>query len=742
MANRGFGGIFSFLLRKSRTIIWLSGLAALLVVCLLALSAYSPFERLQVQVFDSYQRLSPRVYGETPVIVVDIDEESLEQIGQWPWPRSTIAELTDRLGELGAAAIVYDIVFSEPDRTSPAKALQRFRDAGVTLTGVLDPSKLDNDVVFAEAIGRNPTVMGLLLAPTVTGKPPEPKSGISYGGSDPVSYLPLSGGAVRNLPVLDESAVGLGVLNFRPQLDGIVRRVPMISHADGALFPSLALEALRVAQGASTFLVRGTGASGEVDTGDAAMTAIKAGNFTIPTNADGSIWVYYTDREKPPTISAHQLLDPVSTGQLSDIVAGHIVLIGTSAQLLLDLRATPMSASVAGVNIHAEIIDQILSGVSISRPDWAEGMEFSAAIVLSLLVILPIPFFTVAANVLWAALLISLVVFAGWRSFTDLQMLLDPVFISISILASLGAGSTVRLLVSENEERFVREAFGRYLAPSLVNQLARNPGGLVLGGEDRELTLLFCDIRGFTNLSEGLNPTELTELLNNFLTPMTDVLLKHGATIDKYMGDAIMAFWNAPIDQEDHAASACRAVLDMQEALAELNAGHRREIKIGIGLNTGECCVGNLGSTQRFNYSAIGDAVNVAARIEALTKQYGVVNLVAETTAAGAGDLARLEVDRVRVVGRTEPTSIYTLVGDASAGNSAGFSSLEAAHRSMLAAYRAGDLATARTELESLANLAPDSLSGLYEIYADRIHQMEINGVPDEWDGVFVAQEK
>lgn len=742
MANAGFSRIFSFLLRKSRTIIWLSGLAALLFVCLLSFSAFSPFERFQVQVFDTYQRLSPRLYGETPVVVVDIDEESLAKVGQWPWPRSTIAEFTDRLGELGAAAIVFDIVFSEPDRTSPARALNRLKDAGVTLAGELDASKLDNDVVLGEAIGRNPTVMGLLLSPTVSGTPPAPKAGVSFGGADPASYLPLSGGAVRNLPVLDEPAAGVGVLNFRPQLDGIVRRVPMIANADGKLFPSLSLEALRVAQGASTFLIRGTGASGEADTGAPAMTAIKAGNFTIPTNADGSIWVYYTDREKPPTIPAYQLLDPALSDQLSDQVAGHIILIGTSAQLLLDLRATPMSASVAGVNIHAEIIDQILSGVSISRPDWAEGMELFAAIILSLLVILPIPFFTVAANVLWAILLVSLVVFTGWWAFTDLQMLLDPVFVSVSVLASLGVGSTVRLLVSENEERFVREAFGRYLAPSLVNQLARNPGELVLGGEDRELTLLFCDIRGFTNLSEGLNPTELTELLNNFLTPMTDVLLQHGATIDKYMGDAIMAFWNAPIDQEGHAESACHAVLEMQAALARLNAGHSREIKIGIGLNTGECCVGNLGSTQRFNYSAIGDAVNVAARIEALTKQYGIVNLVAETTAAGADDLAKLEIDRVRVVGRTEPISIFTLVGDNIHKQSAGFVELEAAHHRMLSAYHSGELETARQCLSDVKEIAPDNLHALYSVYSRRIEDLQANGVPENWDGVFVAREK
>ena len=417
------------------------------------------------------------------------------------------------------------------------------------------------------------------------------------------------------------------------------------------------------------------------------------------------------------------------------------MLIGASAQGLRDQRATPMSASVAGVTIHAEIIDQIFSGVSLSRPDWALGLELFATVVLSLLAIAVIPFLSVAGNTLWALLLGGGTVVACWFAFLEQQILLDPVLPVTAILVSFGAASAARLLVTENQERFVRQAFGQYLAPTLVQQLARHPDRLTLGGENRELTLLFCDIRGFTKISEGLDPSELTELLNNFLTPMTDVLLESGATIDKYMGDAIMAFWNAPIAQQDHAMRACRAALNMETGLNELNASLTHKINIGIGLNTGICCVGNLGSTQRFNYSAIGDAVNVAARIESLTKQYGVSNLIAETTAAGAPDVAKLEVDRVRVVGRAEPLTILTMPSEADLEGQ-DFERLAERHMAFMDCYYRGDLAAAKQAVEALAQDSPRSLSGLYGVFRERIEQLAAAGVADDWDGVFVATKK
>ncbi len=741
MSKVSLRSLLSRLLRQRRGVIWGSGMAALACVVLLSLSPLSPFERLQVQVFDTYQRLAPRPHGGTPVTIVDLDEESIQRIGQWPWPRSTLAQIVDRLGQLGAATIAFDIVFSEPDRTSPARVLEGLELGDVITSSGIDLDALDNDRRFAEALTRNPTVTGALLSPEIDDPAPVSKTGLSFGGANPTEYLPDAGGALANLPLFDGAAFGLGVLNFNPQFDGVVRRVPLLAKSGDIILPSLAVEALRVAQGAQGLQARGTGASGEADTGLAAMVAMRVGNFVVPTNADGSLWVYYTDGTGARILPAYTLTETEVDPAVADAIAGHIVLIGASAQGLRDQRATPMSASVAGVTIHAEIIDQIFSGVSLSRPDWALGLELFATVVLSLLAIAVIPFLSVAGNTLWALLLGGGTVVACWFAFLEQQILLDPVLPVTAILVSFGAASAARLLVTENQERFVRQAFGQYLAPTLVQQLARHPDRLTLGGENRELTLLFCDIRGFTKISEGLDPSELTELLNNFLTPMTDVLLESGATIDKYMGDAIMAFWNAPIAQEDHAMRACRAALNMETGLNELNASLTHKINIGIGLNTGICCVGNLGSTQRFNYSAIGDAVNVAARIESLTKQYGVSNLIAETTAAGAPDVAKLEVDRVRVVGRAEPLTILTMPSEADLEGQ-DFKRLAERHMAFMDCYYRGDLAAAKQAVEALAQDSPRSLSGLYGVFRERIEQLAAAGVADDWDGVFVATKK
>jgi adenylate cyclase len=298
------------------------------------------------------------------------------------------------------------------------------------------------------------------------------------------------------------------------------------------------------------------------------------------------------------------------------------------------------------------------------------------------------------------------------------------------------------LLLTDRERQFVRGAFGRYLSPALVERLADHPEALKLGGESRDLTVMFTDIRGFTALSEHLAPDELTGLLNGFLTPMTDVLLRHEATIDKYMGDAIMAFWNAPLDLPDHRRRACLAALDMLAALAALNRRSARDLRIGIGLNAGPALVGNLGSAQRFSYSAIGDSVNLASRVEGLTKSYGLAILVTDPVRAGAPELAFIEVDRVRVLGRSEPVCVFALLGDAAHAQAPAFVALAAAHARLLAAYRAADLAAAEAALAAVRVLAPPELAALCALYAERLDDMRRNPVPADWDGVFTAREK
>jgi adenylate cyclase len=397
---------------------------------------------------------------------------------------------------------------------------------------------------------------------------------------------------------------------------------------------------------------------------------------------------------------------------------------------------------VAGVRVHAEIIDQILSGTYLSRPDWANGAEFFAAALLGMLLLFIEQRGGALVSAAAAVMLMAAALGISWAAFAFGQLLIDPILPSAAIAVVFGVTMPLLLLLTDRERAFVRKAFTQYLAPSLVERLADNPEALKLGGEVREITILFSDIRSFTSLSEGLNPEELTALLNNFLTPMTDVLLRSQATIDKYMGDAIMAFWNAPLDISEHRSRACRAALEMLRELDALNTRTGRSIAIGIGLNTGECCVGNLGSAQRFSYSAIGDSVNVASRVESLTKGYGVPILVSESTYPGAADLATLEVDLVRVVGRAEPVAVFTILGDETLAQSAEFQVLAAAHARLIAAYRAADCDAAETALAEARAFGFPQIGKIYALYENRVSTMRKDPPPSDWRGVFEAAEK
>ena len=737
--------------RSRRWPVWLAGMLAIAAVLAVAANAPRTAERLNTLVFDSYQQLKPRRWAGAPVLILDIDEASLDKVGQWPWPRDLLGEITARLTDLGAAAVVFDVLFSEPDRTSPARVLERMRERGATVevSGLARP---DNDAAFAEAIARSNVVTSMVFDDNARSRPPPPKAAKAFGGTDPTAILRDWTRAVANLAVIDEAAAGTGVIVPATSLDGVVRRVPLVFAAGGEIYPALTVEALRVAQGASTVLVRASDGSGEI-AGDAAprITAIKVGALELPTDAKGQLRVHHTPQRDKPVLPMHRMLaaplDPAEAG----LVAGRLVLVGSSAPGLLDLRATPLDRIVPGVSIHADIIDQAIAQRFLTRPDWAEGAELSAALLLGLLAVAVIPFFTPLAHALWATLLIALATTASWFLFAlapdttalaGQSYLVSPLLPAATVFAGYAMGSGARLLLSERDERFVRRAFGLYLAPAMVDRLAEAPDRLKLGGEERELTILFCDIRGFTTLSEGLDPVELTTLLNDFLTPMTRALMERGATIDKYMGDAIMAFWNAPLDQPDHAARAIDGMLAMRGALEELNAVARRPIAIGVGLNTGPCCVGNLGSEQRFNYSAIGDAVNVASRIEGLTKAYGLDNLVAaETVRAAEGTgatLAHLEIDRVGVVGRAEPLVVHTVLGEPPAN----FEALRERHARFLEAWRDAETEAARAALAEARAAAPPDHRTLYDHFAARLATFEHEGWPEGWDGVTRATSK
>ncbi len=709
------------------------------------------------QVFDHYQRLAPRHYRPAPVVIVDIDDASLAKVGQWPWPRSELAALVTRLHDAGAASIAFDIVFAEPDRMAPANVLSVWSKMvpigplKTTLANLPDP-----DRVFARTIGAAGNVVtGFALLQEANGAMPARPVSTAFAGDDPRRFLHPFRGAIINLPPIAAAAAGSGSFTFIPDPDLAIRRLPLFEVLNGTIYPSLIAEALRVAQGAGTDVIKSSGASGAWSFGaHTGVVAVKIGDAVIPTDREGEIQIYYTPHEPARFLPAWKIL---AADFSPAAVKGKIVLIGASATGLLDLRLTPLDPVMPGVEVQAEALEQILLGEDLHRPDWAAAADWLFTLGLGLVLI----FLVRAAGALWSAVAGGLAVAAAcalsWYLFSAHHLLIDPVLPSLSTLAVHLSGSLMGYLGSERERRAVRDAFSQYLSPAMVAELVAHPHKLKLGGEMKEMTLLFCDIRDFTRLSErfSADPHRLTHLINRFLTPMTDVILAHAGTIDKYMGDCVMAFWNAPLDDSAHAQNAVRAALAMTEELRRLNAALEAEalaqdqpiirLDIGIGINTGRCVVGNLGSEQRFDYSVLGDAVNLAARLEGQSKTYGVSMVMGEATQAMAPDCAALELDLIAVKGKAEAGHIYTLLGDRVLRDRPEFIRLSERNAAMLAAYRrqawerAGSLLL---ECHGLARQLGCNLDRFYWLYSERIAFFEAHPPGADWDGVFVAVSK
>lgn len=719
-----------------------AGLLAL-VLCLIGLRTWpAATEVLTNQLFDGYQRLLPRAATEPPVLVVDIDEASIAELGQWPWSRGVIARIVDRLHALGAASIGFDIVFSEPDRLSLRRAVDDLRSRGVTVDLPDAAEDLDSDAELARALSNANVSVGLALTDEGRGTPPQPKAGFAFGGSDPRRYLTHFSGAVSNIDRIEGAAAGSGFFSFATSRDNVIRSMPLAAVAGDQIFPALSVETLRLAQGASGFVIRTSDASGQGGGGNPAMVDLRVGDLTVPTDADGRMRIYYSGLPNMPVISAADLVSGRLSDDASAAVAGRIALIGTSAVGLRDIVATPIAAAMPGVNVHAEIIDQIVAGSFLREPDWAEGATLLAAFLSGLVLILIASRSGAVVSSLTFLILSAALVSASWLAFTREQYLLDPVGPVLTLLVVFLVLTPLRLALENREKRFVKDAFGRYLAPALVERLASEPRALQLGGETRRVTVLFSDIRGFTTLSEGMDPQQLTGLINDILTPLTDVLLKGEATIDKYIGDAIMAFWNAPLDIDRHEEKACRAALAMLKVIEALNRSRPEPIRIGVGLNTGEACVGNLGSVQRFSYSALGDSVNLASRIESLTKFYGVDIAVSEFTRETVPDFAFLEMDLVRVKGRSAPVRLYALLGDEVMSGEPEFQSLLSLHDEFIRLYRKGSFMAAREQLETLRAVSPPTLQTLHDIYVERLATLIAHPPGEAWDGVYVARSK
>jgi adenylate cyclase len=727
------------------------GLLLLIAFILIRVWDPPPLQELRLRSFDLYQLMRPRVTDQRPVAIVDIDEQSLRTYGQWPWPRTLIADLVNRLTALHSAAIAFDVIFSEPDRMSPAVAANSFSDLDDATRAKLQ-SLPSNDDVLAAAIRKSRVVLGQAGIPVRVDQGDVsslPRTSVATRPPDPKPFLVTFPYLLHNVPVLEKAAAGRGLFSIDPDRDGIVRRVPIVMLAGGEIVPALSLELLRVALGAPAIRVVTD------PIGKAGVEAVQTipPRIAIPTDSQGKVWVHFSPHERDIYVSAKDVLEGTVA---PDRIAGKLVLVGTSAVGLLDNKTTPVDRSMPGVEIHAQLIEAALTNAILSYPNYAIGAELIAAFLVGIAIVILAPMIGALPLLILGAGVGAGLAAISWMVFQQQNILIDVTFPLMSSFGVYAALVFVNYLREQVDRQRIRSAFGQYLSPTLVEQLAQNPDKLVLGGEERTMTIMFSDVRGFTTISESFkdDPQGLTNLMNRLLTPMSNAIQARNGTIDKYMGDAIMAFWNAPLDDPNHEANACDAALDMLERLDALNAERKQgaeasgkpfiPIKIGIGINTGRVTVGNMGSDMRFQYTVLGDSVNLASRIEGQTKSYGVPILIGARTAQAIKDkFAVVEIDFITVKGKTEPEVVYTVLGRKEMAASTEFEGVRASMHQLLARYRAQDWRGAIKAAQACrVGNGLFHLDGVADLYEERIQAFEQNPPPADWNGVFALQTK
>jgi adenylate cyclase len=729
------------LLKTKSAMVAMLAAAILIVMTLLRSYDPGPIVHLRERTFDIYQQLQPRPYADFPVRVIDIDEASLAKHGQFPWPRSLMARFVQRLNALGAAVIALDILFPEPDRTSPHQFVNQ-----VTMPDGAEAERVkkfilqlpDNDQLFAEAIKQAPVVLGFSTSNIANSSRPPVKTGYAIAGASPAEVVHPFTGAEISLDIFNAAASGIGSLNISSKdKSGIIRRVPLLFTDGAKIYPNLGVEALRVAQQQVSVVTRGTGASREIGAANAAMVDMRIGEFALPLTAEGELWVYF-DHDRPERyVSAKDVLDPAKDAEVRPKIEGQIVFVGTSVIGLKDVWPSPLGELVPGTSIHAQALEQILSQTFLVRPDWALGAEITATLVLGAL----LTWLLLVLGAQYAALAGIGIIGSGlglsWFAFSHGGTLLDPVYPSIMLGTTYLVIVGVLYFTTDQEKKFVQRAFGQYLAPALLARLVHAPSMMRLGGENKNLSILFMDVRDFTPISEGLSPEELVDFMNQLLSPLSDAIQSELGTIDKYIGDSIMAFWNAPVDIDQHPVRACRAALKMRAALVELNStdafGFRdrglEPVKIGIGLHTGLACVGNMGSQRRFNYTAMGDVVNTAARIESSSKAVGMDLVVSEEVGRMAPGFAFLEAGAMPLKGKSQPMKLLALVGDEEKAVSAEFVELSKRHAELLAAIADGRAADASHVLAHCRALGGTLLSSFYNRFEEQIAEISPGAV-------------
>jgi len=709
-------------------------------------------ERLEGIAYDTRLRLSMPGTPDPRIVIVDIDERSLQAEGRWPWRRDKLASLVDQLFDRYQVTVAaFDIVFAEPDDSSGLAQLEALAagelGGNAAFEAVLRDlrPRLAFDLLLASRLRDRPVVLGYHFsaadgmdgaANLAVGALPRPVLAAgTFSGRD-IRFTRWSGHGA-NLPALQAAAASGGHFNLLTDADGVARRVPMLAEFNGAYYESLSLAAVRLLLGSPGiepgYPARVRGYPG--------LEWLQVGPLRVPVDEQGASYVPYRG---PRGSFTHVSATDVLAGRVDpQVLAGRVALVGTSAPGLFDLRSTPVAPDFPGVEIHANLIAGMLDGSIRQRPPYVLGAEFLQLLGIGLLLVLWLPWLSPARATGLFAATIALVLgidFAAWQ----LGNLVLPVASVLLLVVLIYAFNMAWGFFAEARgRRQITGLFGQYVPPELVDEMSKDPGRFSMAGESRELSVLFTDVRGFTTISEGLDPKALASLMNTFLTPLTRIIHRHRGTIDKYMGDAIMAFWGAPVDDPDHAANAVAAALEMQATLAALQPRFKERgwppIRIGVGINTGRMSVGNMGSEIRLAYTVMGDAVNLASRLEGITKEYGADIIVGESVCRAAPGFHYVELDRVRVAGKDEPVAIFEPIGRKGQVDPV---VLDQAMRFQEAVklFRSQNWDLAEVHLLNLQKVAPDRK--LYQLYLDRVAIHRADPPPADWDGVFVFQTK
>lgn len=681
-------------------------------------------------------------FAESPVVIVDIDDTTLNKEGRWPWPRSKVATLVQRIKEEGAAVIAFDILFPEKqdnitDILSSVIKKQSLETAQISnLLEKIRPY-FDEDSKLANSFAQIDTTLGMTFVPRQSkeGTLPPPLIVLTTPNEKGLGFIQTPG-YIADLPLLQTAAKNAGFLNVFPDFDGIVRRVPLLLRYEDGLYPSLALDAVRLYLISKVKLV--TAAYGS----SMRLEGIQLGKYTIPTDPQSQVIVPFIGKSFTlPFISATQVLNKTMQ---KNALTGKIVFIGTSATGLGDLHATAVQAVYPGVEIQASIAYGILQENFSFEPAWAQGAEILITLFLGLIFVFTFPY--LGPRVMgFLIILIPISLILANNYLWEKTGLIISILVPLILPIALGIINILYGYLFETRRReHLKEMFGQYVPEKHIDEMLQSSkGNYGLMGDDREMTVLFADIRNFTTLSEPFTASQLKDLLNEFFTPMTEIIFKYRGTIDKYVGDLIMAFWGAPLKDKRHAQHAIIAALEMQKAAQKLRADFAArnwpEVNIGIGLNTGIMSVGDMGSKFRRNYTVLGDAVNLASRIEGLTKHYGAKIIVTENTQRDQKLFVFRQLDRVRVKGKKTGVNIFEVICKQNELTEALKLEIELSTQA-LNHYFSQEWAKAKELFTELNKAHPETV--LYHLYIARLTEFEMNPPSSDWDGVYVHTSK